>query len=108
MPTVSPKKSVEGTIGGVMGAGTAMVIFGMVSGVAPDVFPYSYLFALGIILGILCQVGDLCMSALKREMAAKDSSLLIPGHGGVLDKIDGLLFCFPVAYYILSIYLEHH
>jgi len=108
MPTVSPKKSVEGTIGGVLGAGTAMVIFGMASGVAPGVFPYSYLFSLGVILGILCQVGDLCMSALKREMAAKDSSLLIPGHGGILDKIDGMLFCFPVAYYVLSIYLEHH
>ncbi len=108
MPSVSPKKSVEGAIGGVLGAGTAMLIFGSAAGVAPDVIPYSYLFALGVLLGVLSQVGDLCMSALKREMATKDSSRIIPGHGGILDKIDGLLFCFPVAYFLLSVYLEYH
>lgn len=107
MPSVSPRKSIEGAIGGVVGAGTAMLIFGYASGTAPQLFTYPYLFALGVMLGILSQVGDLCVSALKREMAAKDASGLIPGHGGILDKIDGLLFCLPAAYYILLVYLEN-
>ena len=107
MPSVSPKKSVEGAIGGLIGAGTAMVIFGYFTKIAPDLLPYSYLFSLGVLLGVLCQVGDLCVSALKREMEAKDASKLIPGHGGVLDKIDGLLFCLPASYYILLVYLEN-
>ena len=107
MPTVSPKKSVEGAIGGLIGAGTGMVIFGYAAKIAPDLLPYSYLFSLGVLLGVLCQVGDLCVSALKREMEAKDTSKLIPGHGGVLDKIDGLLFCLPASYYILLVYLEN-
>jgi phosphatidate cytidylyltransferase len=107
-PAVSPKKSVEGLIGGVVGAGIALCVFGAFAGVAPVLIPYSYLFSLGVLLGVLCQVGDLCASALKREMAVKDSSSLIPGHGGIYDKIDGLLFCIPATYFILAGYLQYH
>jgi phosphatidate cytidylyltransferase len=106
-PAVSPRKSVEGLIGGMTGSGTALVLLGAYAGVVPEPMSYPYLFALGMILGFLCQVGDLCASALKREMAVKDSSTLIPGHGGVFDKIDGLLFCIPATYFIISAFLQY-
>ncbi len=56
---------------------------------------------LGVLVGVLAPVGDLCESALKRELGIKDFGSLIPGHGGVLDRFDSLLFTAPVVYYVL-------
>ena len=91
-PAISPKKTVEGAIGGAV-AGTLFMTFA-----GPIVFPEhprTRLAVLGLIMVLLGILGDLFESRLKREANVKDSSSLIPGHGGVLDRIDALLFVTP-------------
>jgi phosphatidate cytidylyltransferase len=97
-PTISPKKTVEGAIGG--------VIFGalfMAAGIS-FVFPATPIVVrvlLGLVIVFLGIAGDLFESRLKRVAGIKDSSTLIPGHGGVLDRIDALLFAIPVFYFMV-------
>ena len=101
-PTISPKKTREGAVGGVV-CGTAAMVLG-----ARVVFPQAPVAAVGlsavavVTLGI---VGDLFESLLKRSAGVKDSSALIPGHGGILDRIDSWLFAGP-AYYLFVRYLQ--
>ncbi|MGH9349073.1 MAG: phosphatidate cytidylyltransferase [Vicinamibacterales bacterium] len=98
-PAISPKKTVEGALGGVL-IGTAFVV---VAGriVFPFVRP-PQLVALGLALVALGIAGDLFESRLKRTAGLKDSSRLIPGHGGLLDRIDALLFAIPVYYLFVN------
>jgi phosphatidate cytidylyltransferase len=93
-PAISPKKTIEGAMGGVV-IGTAVVAIGGASlyQLAPrTTIPF------GILVVILGIVGDLFESRLKRQVGVKDSSSLIPGHGGILDRIDALLFVTPAFY----------
>ena len=101
-PAISPKKTVEGAVGGVVVGGAAMVLGGM--RVFPDTrLPLLVLMAAAVVaVGI---VGDLFESLLKRSAGLKDSSNLIPGHGGVLDRIDSWLFAGPV-FYVFVRYLQ--
>lgn len=101
-PAISPKKTVEGALGGLVVA----TLFITLSG--PWVFPEarrSSLALLGVAIVVLGICGDLFESRLKRTAGVKDSSALIPGHGGVLDRIDALLFATP-AYYVYLLYLR--
>lgn len=96
----SPNKTVEGVLGGI---GVAMVL-GMVFGglrigVPFDGFGHGLL--LGAVVGIASTFGDLCESLIKRDLGTKDFGTLIPGHGGVLDRVDGLLFALPAVYYLI-------
>lgn len=95
-PSVSPNKSVEGAIGGLAGsmlaAGLAHMIFMPWAGLMP-------LLVLGLVVGVVAELGDLFESLLKRSFGVKDSGTLIPGHGGILDRLDSLLFAFPLTYY---------
>ena len=93
-PTISPKKTIEGAIGGVVIATAVMAVAGRY------VFssPIWILALLGAAISMLGIVGDLFESLLKRSAGVKDSSNLIPGHGGVLDRIDSWLFAAPVYY----------
>jgi phosphatidate cytidylyltransferase len=95
-PKVSPNKTVEGTIAGMVAA----VLVGAV--VAGQIAPWTP--GKGAVLGVLAAigafVGDLCESMLKRDLGLKDFGSLLPGHGGVLDRFDSLLFCLPIAYYL--------
>jgi phosphatidate cytidylyltransferase len=93
-PAISPKKTVEGAIGGVVFGTLAMAVGGSV------VFetPVWILALLGAVISLLGIVGDLFESLLKRSAGVKDSSNLIPGHGGVLDRIDSWLFAAPIYY----------
>ncbi len=93
--TISPRKTVEGAIAGVAGAVIVMVIgVSVVLGINP-----LHAIALGFLVGTSAQVGDLVESQMKRIADVKDSSHLIPGHGGVLDRIDSILFP-PILVYL--------
>lgn len=92
-PAISPKKTIEGAVGGAAAGTVFMVLAGRV--VFPD-YPWLWLALLGLVMVLLGIVGDLFESRLKREANVKDSSSLIPGHGGILDRIDALLFVAPV------------
>jgi phosphatidate cytidylyltransferase len=98
-PLVSPKKTIEGAIGGAI-FGTAL--FAVVGMWWLPVMPAAFRVVLGATLVALGIAGDLFESMLKRSAGVKDSSTLIPGHGGVLDRIDALLFAAPVYYIVLK------
>jgi len=96
-PLVSPNKSVEGALGGIAGAVVGVYlakflflpIIGLIDGLV-----------IAVVISIAGQVGDLFESLLKRSCGVKDSGTMIPGHGGLLDRLDSLLFVFPLVYYI--------
>lgn len=97
-PTLSPKKTIEGAVGGLLIAPAALAAAGSV--VLPE-SPPLLLAALGVVLVAAGICGDLFESMLKRAAGVKDSSALIPGHGGVLDRVDALLFAAPLFYLFL-------
>ena len=98
-PAISPKKTIEGAVGGVVFGTAFMALVGprAIPGTAPLV-----LAVLGVIVVVLGICGDLFESRLKRAAGVKDSSALIPGHGGILDRIDALLFATPAFYLYLQ------
>ncbi len=95
-PSISPKKSLEGSLGGLAGslAGAALAKIWFFAALG-----WIDVVLLAFLLGILGPLGDLFESMLKRGCNVKDSGNLIPGHGGLLDRLDSLLFTFPLAYY---------
>lgn len=98
--TISPKKTVEGAIAGVLGAVAVMLVgVSAVIGLSP-----LHAIALGLLVGISAQVGDLVESQMKRIAEVKDSSNLIPGHGGVLDRIDSILFPPILVYFYVTMF----
>ncbi len=92
-PGISPGKTVEGSLGGLVGAAAVGAIAFPTFGIGA----WSIGLIVGLIIGIAGQFGDLCESFMKRQASIKDSGQLIPGHGGILDRIDALLFAFPAA-----------
>lgn len=94
---ISPKKTIEGSIGGILGSVVFCAIFGYF--VIPWLLIHCIL--LGFIGGIISQLGDLTASIFKRKMGIKDYGNLIPGHGGILDRFDSVLFTAPMVYYYI-------
>jgi phosphatidate cytidylyltransferase len=102
IPRISPHKTVEGTIGGLaFSVATALAS----KSYLPE-FSYAHLVILGILLGILAQVGDLAESLLKRDCGVKDSGTNLPGFGGVLDIMDSLLFTVPIFYFYVQVLMK--
>jgi phosphatidate cytidylyltransferase len=106
IPSVSPGKTIEGSVGGLLAS--MLVAWAYTQFV---LHPASHLdfrwapagvLAFGALVSVAAQVGDLAESLLKREAGVKDSSHIIPGHGGILDRFDSLLFVLPVAYVVLA------
>jgi phosphatidate cytidylyltransferase len=98
-PGISPKKTVEGAIGGVLGSVLLCGLFGFFF------LPLGFgnCIVIGVVGGVTSQLGDLSASVLKRKIGIKDWSSLIPGHGGILDRVDSMLFTAPTVFYILMI-----
>jgi phosphatidate cytidylyltransferase len=96
-PEISPHKSVEGLVGGVVGAGAVVTVAAM--WLAPELGTGRGI-VVGAVIGLVAPAGDLLESMIKRNLGLKDTSRLIPGHGGVLDRVDSLLIAAPVAYYL--------
>ena len=99
-PAISPKKTVEGAIAGVVGSVIVMVIgvFAIIG------LPLVHAVVLGILVGVSAQLGDLVESQMKRIAEVKDSSNLIPGHGGVLDRLDSILFPPIVVFFYVTLF----
>lgn len=100
-PVLSPKKSVEGAVGGVIGAGLLGFIFAYVF--REPTVAYAVICAAGALISM---VGDLAASAIKRDKGIKDYGKLIPGHGGVLDRFDSVIFTAPVIYFLSLILIS--
>ena len=105
-PVLSPKKSVEGCIGGV--AGTALIagiyaacLNHFLEGVEVSVLAFVII---GILASVVSQIGDLAASAMKRNYEIKDYGKLIPGHGGILDRFDSIIFTAPIVYLMVQIF----
>ncbi len=113
-PSISPNKTWEGSIASVFGSiafGMALILLGDFFSRGNSTFtrlhttwPWWTFVLLAILLNIAAQVGDLAESALKRGVNVKDSGTLLPGHGGVLDRIDALLFAAPVLWFVLLLH----
>ncbi|MHB8139465.1 MAG: phosphatidate cytidylyltransferase [Smithellaceae bacterium] len=93
---VSPGKTLEGTIGLILGGTIAASLFGYF--LFPDIAVVHFLI-LGLVGSIIGQLGDLCESVIKRNYGKKDASSLLPGHGGLMDRMDSLIFLAPFVYY---------
>ena len=96
-PSISPAKTVEGLIGG----SAAAILMGVI--VVQLIHPWTFASALslGIVVAIVAPLGDLAESMIKRGLGIKDMGRLLPGHGGMLDRVDGLLFVLPATYYLV-------
>jgi len=96
-PTISPNKTWEGLLGG--------AVFSVVvsTAVVGQIHPWTPGKAalLGLVVAVVAPIGDLCESLLKRDLRLKDMGTLLPGHGGVLDRVDALLFVLPATYYLV-------
>ena len=99
-PAISAAKTWEGAIGGLICAILAAIVIAMVLNlISPFTFKYWQIILLGFLIGLFAQLGDLVESLLKRNMGVKESGNLLPGHGGILDRFDSLIFVGAVVYY---------
>lgn len=101
-PKVSPKKTIEGSIGGFLGATLGCGLFGIIVNAYTPAVNVIHFFLIGALCGIMGQFGDLVASSIKRYVGLKDYSNLIPGHGGILDRFDSILFNAVVVFYYLT------
>jgi phosphatidate cytidylyltransferase len=99
-PEISPGKTVEGAIGGILVGSISAVAVGFL--LLPEFNPY-VIFAVAIVLSFVSIIGDLAESVIKRSAGVKDSGTILFGHGGMLDRIDGMLITAPVLYYLLAL-----
>ncbi len=102
--SASPNKTWEGTITGFVGALLAGVAIGVTNLIGVFDGQFMSVIVLAAIVGLLAPIGDLAESMVKRDLGVKDMGTLLPGHGGILDRVDGLLFALPGAYYVAIVY----
>lgn len=100
-PEISPSKTVEGLVGGMIGC---VLITGAVFGVVlkQDLWTLKHAIMAGVVIAVMAPLGDLCESMIKRDLGIKDMGSLLPGHGGVLDRIDAMLFVMPAMYFFAT------
>lgn len=107
-PVLSPKKSIEGAVGGVVFPALFGGLYGyFIKGYISGNFPVAFVFCLICAVGaIVSQIGDLSASAIKRNRNIKDYGTLIPGHGGILDRFDSVIFTSPMIFFIAYIFMK--
>jgi phosphatidate cytidylyltransferase len=111
VPQISPKKTVEGSLGGIAGSMLSLALFFYfflrVQPDMPSSIPYNLLFSLasGLLLSVASQLGDWLASGVKRWSGIKDFGTIFPGHGGILDRFDSVLFTLPMTLFLAVIYL---
>lgn len=103
-PKLSPKKSIEGAVGGVIGAALLTVGYGMIfrSAMGTEMVHVWMMAAISSVGALISMVGDLTASAIKRNYEIKDYGTLIPGHGGILDRFDSVIFTAPIIYFLAA------
>jgi phosphatidate cytidylyltransferase len=103
IPKISPGKTIEGLLGGLL------VTTGLAIGLAPWLTPFGQFHSLwiGLLLGLTGFIGDVNISAIKRDLGIKDCSTLLPGHGGILDRIDSLIYTAPLFFHF-TVYFYYH
>ncbi|MCQ2537877.1 MAG: phosphatidate cytidylyltransferase [Lachnospiraceae bacterium] len=105
-PVLSPKKSIAGCIGGIIWAMLAGIIYNLILHYTVNV-NFLHLWQIALICGfasILAQLGDLAASAIKRDFDVKDYGKVVPGHGGILDRFDSIIFVAPLVYYLAKLF----
>lgn len=102
-PNISPHKTIEGSVGGILFSIAASIIYTRL--ILPEIVFFDSL-AVGFLIGVFSQIGDLSASLIKRYCNIKDFSKIIPGHGGILDRFDSTLFSFPAAYYYIILFIQ--
>lgn len=105
-PDISPNKTVEGSIGGIIGVLIAFIILALVGKFTLDInVNIFYWVFVALVAAVAGQFGDLTESAIKRYCKIKDSGKIMPGHGGVLDRFDSLMFVAPIVYVFIKLYI---
>lgn len=109
-PRVSPKKTVEGAVGGVIGSAVINIIALFVCNFVcykPFPIPVGYMIALSFAVPVVSMFGDLVASTIKRNYGIKDFGNIIPGHGGIMDRVDSISFVAPFVYLVLYVFLKY-
>lgn len=106
-PILSPKKSVEGAVGGVIGAMIISILYAFIFRYSIDIGTHPvFVFAVVTVFGaLISQIGDLAASAFKRNKDIKDYGNLIPGHGGILDRFDSVIFTAPIVFFVAELFM---
>lgn len=106
-PVISPKKTIEGAVGGILGCGAAFLVMGIYyNKFYGEGMSLAAMFAVGAVCAAVSEVGDLAASVIKREFGIKDYGTLFPGHGGIMDRCDSLIFVAPFVYYLLKLVIK--
>ena len=104
-PQISPKKTVEGSLGGIFGCVIAFLVYAYIIQLV-TIYNVNYinLIILAVLCSVISQIGDLSASVIKRQLDVKDFGAIMPGHGGILDRFDSIIFVAPFIYYYLIIF----
>jgi len=102
LSAASPNKTVEGLVGGCVGAVLVVVLISSIFGLGP-IEGFSEGILVGLVVAVAAPIGDLCQSLVKRDLGVKDMGALLPGHGGLLDRFDSLLFVLPAVYLLMTV-----
>ena len=104
LPNVSPKKTIEGSIGGIVGTVVVMILYGKyLVDIGVVNVPLIHFVALGFVTSVVAQIGDLFASTIKRFVGVKDYGSVLPGHGGILDRFDSIMFIAPMIYFYIKL-----
>lgn len=101
-PKISPNKTIEGSLGGIVGSTTSSLIAGIIFNNLGFSMPIIHYGIIGVLSGVMGQIGDLFASSIKRFCKVKDYGNIIPGHGGILDRFDSILFTAPTVYFYFA------